>query len=483
MKGAHRRAIFMVLQIFFALLIMLGYDRRAAAFFPQAEENADIQAPVAWPLEWVELNDGTKYGGFVQEQRDEEIDFVEIHRPPGKPMFAVVRPIPQDEISRIVSLSDADRADLMQRFEQFRHRVWIEAGRMERIALDERVVDGHPYHTYDGPWFRLESSADRGMTRRCVVRVEQVFRAYRHIFPPRRRPDGKLRVMLLGSMQQYERYLKDAGFRVSAPAFFATSENLVVAGSDLNRFAQRLAQVNRQHAEIRKRYRRARSDFAARMKDVARRLGDSGLGEAEIEQEIRIRTLNWEREYESMMHRLQVADLQNEAAFAALTRTMFARLYHEAFHAYAANYLVPPSQAPLPRWLDEGLAQIFESGQLESGTLRIDAPDPDRLRRLQDAIRRDDLPSVRSVISASDQAFVEERPTAEVQRRYLVSWGLAYYLVFQVDLLGSERLEQYVKNEGDMDPAARFTQLIGMPLGKFEKSWREAMLGLAAGSG
>ncbi len=66
---------------------------------------------------------------------------------------------------------------------------------------------------------------------------------------------------------------------------------------------------------------------------------------------------------------------------------MFAQLYHEAFHAYVENYVCPPADVTLPHWLNEGLAQIFEAGQMEGDSLRIDAPDRKRLVQLQDDLR------------------------------------------------------------------------------------------------
>ena len=63
---------------------------------------------------------------------------------------------------------------------------------------------------------------------------------------------------------------------------------------------------------------------------------------------------------------------------------MFVRLFHEAFHAYLENYVYPQTDHDVPRWLNEGLAQVFEGGQLESGSLRLDAPDTARLKLLQE---------------------------------------------------------------------------------------------------
>ncbi|MCH5374523.1 MAG: hypothetical protein JJ992_11140, partial [Planctomycetes bacterium] len=61
---------------------------------------------------------------------------------------------------------------------------------------------------------------------------------------------------------------------------------------------------------------------------------------------------------------------------------------------------------------------------------------------------------------------------------YLYAWGLAYYLAYEQNLLGGERLDEYVANSRRFGPASRFTRLTGVPLSKFEKAWRDAVLAL-----
>ena len=68
-------------------------------------------------------------------------------------------------------------------------------------------------------------------------------------------------------------------------------------------------------------------------------------------------------------------------------------------------------------------------------------------------------------------------------RRYLVAWGLAYYLAFERPLVGSERLDLYVardedvaRDEATMSAIERFERLVGQPLPEFETTWRAAML-------
>ena len=86
-------------------------------------------------------------------------------------MFVVIRPVATDQVAKKVPLSGEVRARLWTRFQQFRNRAGVEAGRMEDVALRKpKLSDGDSW-TYEGPWFLLESTADEAMVRRCVVRA------------------------------------------------------------------------------------------------------------------------------------------------------------------------------------------------------------------------------------------------------------------------------------------------------------------------
>ena len=125
---------------------------------------------------------------------------------------------------------------------------------------------------------------------------------------------------------------------------------------------------------------------------------------------------------------------------------MFAQLYHEAFHAYVENYVCPQAGSTLPHWLNEGLAQIFEAGQIEADSLRIDAPDRTRLVQLQDDLRAERPLTIEEVVAADEQDFLNPSSSRSAQRYYLYSWGLAYYLTFEKNRLRPEILDSFLCN-------------------------------------
>lgn len=443
-----------------------------------AADTAAAESPADWTFDVLEMKDGRTHQGLVLAESDDEIEFAEIVRPPGKPMFAVIRPVSPEQVAQQRKLEGKARAKLWTRFQEFRNRARIEAGRMEDVTLRKTEGSGAVRWTYEGPWFQLESTADETMVRRCVVRAEQIFRAYRQTLPPRRDHRTGLRLFIFGSTDEYLRHLHGAGLQIANPAWFSAVENMVLAGGELNTFSRRLQQTQAQNEEVRRQYKALRSSFSGRLAGLIQEMKQRGFSAAQIEQEVKSRSAAWQREYDDAMNRLELARVQNENAFAKATDRMFAQLYHEAFHAYVENYVCPQADVTLPLWLNEGLAQIFEAGQMEGESLRIDAPDRKRLVQLQDDLRSEQPLKIESLLAANEQEFLNPSSSRSAQRYYLYSWGVAYYLTFEKNLLRPETLDSFLSNPEKYGPAARFTGLVGMPITKFERLWRDAILAL-----
>ena len=134
-----------------------------------------------------------------------------------------------------------------------------------------------------------------------------------------------------------------------------------------------------------------------------------------------------------------------ETRFDEHTRRLFARLYHEAFHAYVENFVFERERYDVPVWLNEGLAQLFESARVDVGELRLDVVDAEKLAALRVELKRKDAISVRDVIHAQRNTFlVQHRTTGTSRRHYIVAWAVAHYLVHDRNLLASVRLPEYV---------------------------------------
>lgn len=445
---------------------------------PGTARRAPATPESQWPMETLRLKDGRLLRGLVQSNDEGVIEFVEIVRPPGRPMFCVLHPISPREVEELTTLPREEHEQLVRRFEQFRHRARIEAGRMEELMLREESRDGQAWRIYEGPWFTLESTADDEITRRCIVRIEQTFRAYRLLLPPRDVEPGNLRVVLLGSMDEYRGYLQNLRLEISNPAYYSIVQNRIVAGSDLSLYAVELAEARRQCDAIRREYVELDRSLGQRLKQLSDEMRSRGFQRDEIRAELQTRRAAWSAEMQRMNRKLDEIERRNNARFAQVTRDMFRRLRHEAFHAYLENYVYPQGRGELPRWLNEGLAQIFEHGQLESESLRVDAPSRELLERLQDDLRSSQPLPLADLLNADGRQFITSHANDSTDRSYLYAWGLAWHLTFDEQLLYSRRLDEYAATSGASDRVARFEKLVGRPLADFEADWRKAMLGL-----
>ncbi len=431
-----------------------------------------------WKLEELRTKDGKSFKGLVQDEREHDLDFAEIVQPVGKPMFAVLRWITKREVLGMTKLPEKEHDELRRRFEQFRHRTVIEAGKMEELLLKTDEIGGQKHHLYDGPWFRVDSTTDEEATRRCVVRIEQIFQAYRMILPPKGRPQETLRVRLYGSLDAYRAELRRLKLNITNPAFYSTRERTILAGSDLDTYTRHLAEIRRDHEQARKDWGQRDSDFQKLLKDEVQKLKAAGFNPTEINDEINLRKARWREQLAGKMAQFVEIDRRNDSKFADVTEQMFAQLYHEAFHAWIDNFVYTKSRKNVPRWLNEGLAQVFESGKLDGQSLRLDAPSPAKLDLLQGDLRRDPWP-LAELLNVENPPFLDGH-TSDSQaanRTYAYAWGLAWYLAFHQQKLAGPALDEFMAPaSAELAPIQRFEKFTGKKLPQFEKEWRRAIL-------
>ncbi len=423
-----------------------------------------------WPMERVVLRDGRKYDGYIESEDDVFVHLIQIRRRKGQPMHLVIRTIQRSLVEETVRLDEPQRAKLRQRIDQFRNRAQIEKGRESAIRLGLITRDGIHYQHYRGKWFTFDSNAEEEIVRRMIVRVDQVFTAYRQILLPRTEPQRPLRVVVLGSMHDYHAYLARLNVRITSPACFVEDDNLVIAGSELARYATRLAEIKTEHARLEADLKQLEGRLPERLVQLRQRMLDDGDSKETIRRALIVERGKFENEIEAVRYKMKCSERRNARIFDDRARQMFIRLYHEAFHAYLENYVYPHESHDVPRWLNEGLATMLEAGLLESDTLRVDAPNREALKRLQADLAGETPLELKEFLAGGHQAFLQ---ADGADRHYACAWGLVYYLTFEKRLLGTAALEEYVGQPAkSMPPVERFEKLVGMPLAEFEKAWR-----------
>lgn len=424
-----------------------------------------------WKYDVVHRKKGPPFRGLVLEQTAQYVRVLCVSRKPGAPTLVFREELPRAEIDRLDLLGDEDRAALRRRLDALkRERAALQAlgpdGKAPAEAVDRLELRRVPWPAgargealeYRSAHFRLVSDAGKGLLGLAATRLEQVYAAYARTLPPRVKAARPTTVLLTRSLADYQALARARGHNLLNPAFYDGARNEIVCGSDLERLSEELERVRRHHETLRK-------DLKDREADLVRVY----KGRKNVPPELL-------RPLAEAAQKIQATEDRNSHAFAQARERLFRRLYHEAFHAYLANFVYPGRDGELPRWLNEGLAQIFETAIVEVGELRVGHADPERLGELRRALARGTLLPLADLLASGPKQFqvahAGDRQASD--RYYLASWALAFYLTFDRKLLGTRALDDYARalRRGEAAPAA-FRALVGQPLPQFEKEYLE----------
>jgi hypothetical protein len=434
-----------------------------------------------WAFDEITHVNGNKFQGLIRsESPDGKIEFQSVSRPPGRPTVTLTSYFPKSQYSSVKRLSDKDREVLKKRLAELDPSGEAERQRMASLEIEVFDWPGKPGggRRYTSEHFRLESTGSEELTRRSAVRLEQIYTAFVRFLPPTAQAPDPTLIMLATDWDEYLALLGRSGqAHLLNPAVYDPRANRILCGSDLKRLGSELQTVTIHH-----------SQQLATLKQYEESVTKLYKGQ---ELDRFLAPIKQERQ------RVNTADADNGKKFDKATTRVFAILYHEAFHAYVGTFVYPPLKpeevkagkgtGELPRWLNEGLAQVFETAVVEAGELRADAPDHKRLDRVKDWLRGkgkgpdDRLLSLTDLLTAGRDSFLafHADQKAASDRAYLTSWALAYYLTFDRCVIGTPAFRKYLVavNSGE-DPRRAFTELVGRDLIAFEKDWHAYLLKL-----
>ena len=457
--------------------IVVGLAFAALGADPERPAADGLRLAAPWRLERVTLVAGRTLEGLVDDAPDaDDVGIVEVVRRPGRPMYLVARRLPSHAVASIERLPNAERTMLAARIEAFRASDRTQRESADAVSLGRRDAEG-PWGSA-GPWYTVESSASQALTRQAIVRLESLFDAFESLVPtagadptPRR-----LDVRLCGSQADYARMQATVGITAANPAFYLPQRGLLVAGSDVTTVLEEARLAADGLDSTVDRQRTLDADVATGLRDLATALESQGIAASQRAEIVARTRARWQREKAATLARVEQARKENAALVERARRAFFIALAHEAWHAYANLRLSHGGR--LPPWLDEGLAQVFETGLLEAGELRLDAPDPQRLLRLAQLLDTTREPLLPSLVADGEKQFIvgHGTPAATSRQAYLLAWGVAYDLALGAPVLSARSLEAAAD---DGDDRARFERLVGLPLADYETAWRARMLALA----
>jgi hypothetical protein len=441
-----------VVRVFLTLLPLVLTPETARADTP-------TDTPAAWKFEAVHLKNGAILLGLVTEETPLQIRFQNVRRAPGRPTVVIHTTFKKGEIAKLEKLPAEDHKKLEEHVQELEQNTpQGEKERMGGLELKPVAWGLNPKGgwRYESDHFALLSDAPEEIVRRSALRLEQIYGAYTRFLPPRHKGGQPTTILLISDVAEYRKTLAAMNQKVLNLAVFDPAGNRIVCASDLRQLGDELARLRKLHHEIWEDLNKKEADYNKLYKGK------------ELAALLQLIT--------DKRRQLGNADVRNNQLFDQATQLLFATLYHEAFHAYLAGFVYPPKAGEVPRWLNEGLAQIFETAIIDAGDLRVGHADAARLARAKEAAKKGDLVSLADLLRSGPKQFalghIGDRQVSD--RHYLTSWAVAFNLTFDRRLLGSAALDRYVQalQEG-MDAKAAFEELAGQPLAQFEADFRK----------
>ncbi|HLF93628.1 MAG TPA: DUF1570 domain-containing protein [Planctomycetota bacterium] len=466
----------------------------------------------------VTLKDGTtRSGRILSESAGEIVMETLIKGSKGQVVGSARTTVDKANVAKIERASEEARKKSAERSQAFGERGVRRAEALARVVPAAAEVEGAKGFRVTGTHTVLESTCEVGFVKDVAVCLEEVFGAYRRNFDIRRNADRKVKVFLFADKEEYVRFQKRRhGDAILNAAYYHSGENYIAAYNMVQRdeerrvraeilrvereiegFKMEVATVERKVDGAAREIRKRIADAAAEARRGIRadgaggkdeRLRDVDRQEKQLLEDLKKDETGAQKELQDARRKAngaiennrKIVD-RNEKLLATQNRTMFEMLFHEGFHAFAANYLWEGSgREEFPRWLNEGMAGYFEMSAVEGGELIHGAAHPAFLALLREKAVLNTWVPVDQILKGVPGQFLmthrseQDRATAY----YAQSWALAHYLSTRAT---RERLAAYLADVlAGKDGVGAFERLAGKPCREVEADLRKHVDGLKA---
>jgi hypothetical protein len=465
-----------------------------------------VVAPTGPEFDVVWLNDGTRREGIITAETATaiQIDLV-VRGTKAETIGTGKASIAKTDVARIERMNEAARKRAKDRALSFAERGQKTQEAVARVLLAPDSFVGLNGYRAAGTVFELHSTLPAAQVRETAHMLDEMFNAFRRHFSVRRNAAKKIDVYFLANSAEYATFQKATRGGVALnPAYFDTQANHVAAyygvqSAEESRIRGNILASEREIEEYKKRiaaeedriskvFRALRQEILDAVASARRSVGDDPKAQAAIDRN-KQESLNTVKaqersalEYLAKLRREANQSIQqheamirhNQAVLVSQTKEMYEILFHESFHAFAANFLWEEADnAGLPRWLHEGMASYFERSVVEAGELVHGGVHPSFLSLLRTQQQNNALMPVATLVTAGHDLF-QIQHTGEIPRQelaYAHAWGIAHYLVSRG--VTRERLEAYVVDlSAGKSRITAFETLAGKKIADVEAEWR-----------
>ncbi len=439
---------------------------------------ASAQEPPAWKMDALHLKNGARIEGLLIETTSAGYRFRQVIRKSGSPTITGTEDYSTAEVESVEALKDAERAELIRKLADLDKQRQLFLASLKQLdqggppsAIEGLILkpvfwpenaqskESDPNGwAFDSKYFELRTNLREPLAVLMALQLEEIFGACAHVIPAR--ISGKPTSILVWSDRAgFIQATAKRNASLAHPAVFDPATNRIMAGTELAQFEAEGISIRNYHVG-------QLALLSQRETEISKAMG--GRIPAEF-QDL----------FAKSRREIREAEARNDRTIRQARQHLLQVLNHEAIHAYLINWVFPPTTQPLPRWLNEGLAQAFETAFIEAGELRADWPDPKRLAAVRNLLAVNHFPSLKRTLSTAPDHFLVLTAQAAAEREssreaYLSSWILTYYLLFEKRLLPGSKLDEYLTElAASRDPIGAFEKWTGEPLDRFELGLRQ----------